>query len=130
MPAELYYKPGFGRRIRKITAAAAASLIKINNALFTSIGVAPVPDAPTVLTAPVISGGPAVGATLTVTPGTYSESPTITRQWFANSAPLADQNGLTLDTTGMNPGDVIECQETATNAGGSVQSTSNQIVLT
>lgn len=127
MPAELYWKPGFGRRIRRITAAAAASLIKINNAFFTSIGIV---EPPTVTTAPVITGGPAVGETLTVTPGTYTGSPTITRQWFEGALPIAAATGLTLDTTGIEGGQSITCVETATNDGGSVESTSNAIVLT
>lgn len=127
MPAELYTKLPFGRRLRKIALSATAGLIKINSAFFSSVGVV---FPPTVTTAPVISGSSVVGSVLTVTPGVYTNSPTVTRQWRANGTAIPGATSLTFNTTGRAVGESITCHETATNAGGNVSSTSNAIVLT
>jgi len=132
MPFEIYLKPGFGRRIRKITAAAAAGLKHLYTNLYTSVGMATTPK-PTVTTAPVVAGAggaDAVGTTFTVTPGVYTGTPAITRQWQNNGADIPGETGTTYDSTGDSAGDVVTCVETATNAGGSITSTSNGITLT
>jgi hypothetical protein len=131
-------KPGFGRRVQRITAAAAEAEVAagtakriVRGALYTRIGV--VPPKPVVTTAPVIAGagGATIPGTLfTVTPGVYTGSPTVTRQWKKGAADIAGATGLTLDTTALVASDSITCVETATNAGGSVTSASNAIVIT
>lgn len=130
MSALLYQKPGFGNRISYISSADAVSAgyEKIGPSLYQAPDLA----APTVDTAPVISGSTTVGSTLTVTPGVYNgyPVPTITRQWQNNSVDIGGETGLTLDTTGLTASDSITCVETATNSEGSVNSTSNAIVLT
>lgn len=133
------YETRWGRRIRKISQQAAASLKKLGSGLYTSIPALgyvappPPPAAPTVTTQPVLAGAggaTAVGTLLTVTPGVYTGSPTVTRIWKKGATTIAGQTGLTLDTTSLAQGDSITCVETATNAGGSVTGTSNAIALT
>lgn len=133
------YSTQWGRRLRKISQQAAASLKKLGPGLYTSIPALgyvappPTPAAPTVTTQPVLAGAggaTSVGTLLTVTPGVYTGSPTITRVWKKGTDTIAGQTGLTLDTTSLAQGDSITCVETATNAGGNVTGTSNAIVLT
>lgn len=81
---------------------------------------------------PVISGGPAVGATLTASAGTWTgdPTPTITRQWLRNGVPVPGATGSTLSTAGYADEDVITLIETATNAVGTGSAGSNAIGLT
>ena len=81
---------------------------------------------------PVISGGPAVGATLTASAGTWTgdPTPTITRQWLRNGVPISGATGSTLSTAGYADGDVITLIETATNVVGAGSAGSNAIGLT
>ena len=81
---------------------------------------------------PVISGGPAVGATLTASAGTWTgdPTPTITRQWLRNGVPVPGATGSTLSTAGYADEDVITLIETATNAVGTASASSNAIGLT
>jgi hypothetical protein len=138
MAGILVMKSGFGRRVQRITAAAAEAEVAagtakrlVRGALYTRIGIA-VPK-PTVTTAPVVTGAGSAttpGTLFSVTPGVYAGSPTVTRQWKKGAADIPGATGLTLDTTGMVAGDSITCVETAINAGGSVISTSNAVVIT
>jgi hypothetical protein len=140
MAGILVMKPGFGRRVQRISAAAAEAEVAagtakriVRGALYTRIGVVPPVPKPTVTTAPVIvgAGGATTPGTLfTVTPGVYTGSPTVTRQWKNGAADIAGATGLTLDTTALAADASITCVETATNAGGSVTSSSNAIVIT
>lgn len=79
-----------------------------------AIGVAAPVPVNTVL--PTISGSTTVGSTLTTTPGTWTNSPTLTRQWLRNSTPISGATGLTYVTTSDDVGQSITVAETATNA--------------
>lgn len=124
MPVELFYKPNFGRRLRKISNAAASALEKIAGPLYTSI--AP----PELNTSPTIAGTTTVGSTLTVTPGTYDFSPTLTYQWYVDDVAAGGETGLTFDTTGLEADDEVHCKETAINMQGTLVTDSNTITLT
>jgi hypothetical protein len=92
--------------------------VGISPALGSISGVA----APTILTANVVSG--VVGGTLTNTAGTYTGSPTITRQWQKKIGSayidIAGQTGTTLASSYATHGNNIRCLETATNAVSTV----------
>lgn len=94
---------------------------------FKAVAIVPVNTAP-----PVISGGPAVGATLTASAGTWTgdPTPTVTRQWYRNGGVISGATGSTLSTVGYADGDVITLTETATNAVGTASAGSNAIGLT
>lgn len=126
MPSEIYYKPGFGRRLRKISNAAAALLDKIKSGFYSSLAFEP----PTNSVAPVITGSTTIGSTLSLTPGTYTGSPTLTYQWYVNDAEAVGETTTSFDTTGLNDSDVVKAVETATNPGGFVMVSSNEITVT
>jgi len=80
--------------------------------------------------APVISGGTAVGSTLTSTTGTWSNSPTsYGYQWRANAvAIVANATANTFVLTSTQVGATITCNVTAINAAGnSTPATSNSL---
>lgn len=88
------------------------------------------PPGPVLVTAPSISGYPAVGQTLTVDPGTWT-SGTITFQWqqdnngngvFVN---IFGENATTLLLNASNDCNYIRCIVTATNVNGSTSATTN-----
>lgn len=79
--------------------------------------------------APAITGTATVGETLTVTNGTWSGSPTYTRQWKRDGANISGATGLTYVLVAADSGKTITCVVTATNAGGAVTATSNAVVI-
>ena len=86
----------------------------------------PAPAAlPPVLTShPEATGGGGapvgVGETLTCTSGGWEGSPTFAYRWLRNGAPIAGGESDEYEVTAADEGTAIECQVTATNAGGSV----------
>ena len=87
-----------------------------------------VPDAPVNTTAPVISGTPQVGQTLTSTPGQWSNDPTVfENHWWRGTGQIegATAGGYTL--TAADLGANIRCEVTASNAGGSTAAFSNSL---
>lgn len=123
MPVEVYLKPGFGRRVRHISAAEASGLHQIDGELYTSIGV------PSNVTPPSIAGDSTVGSTLTLTPGTYDDANSIDREWYVNDS-ASGETGLTLDTSALSEGDTVKVTETATGDQGFITQDSNEVVLT
>lgn len=87
--------------------------------LFPIFGAKPVN---TVLT--TISGTAKVGSTLTATPGTWQNSPSLTRQWKLAGVAISGATGLTYVPVSGDIGSTITVSETATNDGGIVTVTS------
>ena len=85
--------------------------------------------APTVDVNPVIAGTPGIGNVYTATTGTYSgnPTPTVTGQWLRDGVAIVGETGLTYTQTADDIGPAITYRETATNAVGSVQATSNAL---
>lgn len=78
--------------------------------------------------APVISGSPTVGANVTVTTGTWNNSPTsYGYQWLANSTAIANATANVFTITSSELGANLSCNVTATNSAGStgIAATSN-----
>lgn len=91
-------------------------------------GVAPpTGSVPSNLTAPVVSGYPYVGQTLTVTPGTWTGTPTsYSYQWYYDNSEIAGATSTTLAVASGQLGASITVRETAYNsAGASVARSSN-----
>jgi hypothetical protein len=91
----------------------------------TSAGVGPVTSgAPVNTVAPAISGTAQVGATLTATPGTWTNSPTsYAYQWKSGGANVGSNSSTYVPVTG-DIGNTITVTVTATNAQGSTPATS------
>jgi hypothetical protein len=85
---------------------------------------APLTLPPTNTAPPTVSGTPTVGQTLTATNGTWTGSPTFTRQWLANDVPIAGATNTTLSLAAGHEGATIKVRITGTNAGGVVEATS------
>lgn len=73
---------------------------------------------------PAITGTPTQGQTLTVSNGTWTNSPTYARQWKRAGEPITGATATTYNLVADDAGSVITCTVTATNAGVSTQATS------
>jgi hypothetical protein len=88
----------------------------------------PVPIPPVNTVAPVASGTARVGNTLSVTNGTWTNSPTsYTYQWYSGANPISGAASSTYLLVSGDVGANINCTVTATNSDGFNVSTSNTI---
>lgn len=76
-----------------------------------------------------ISGTPAVGQTLTCTPGSFSgaPAPAVAIAWLRDGQAIAAQSGTTYGVVAGDAGHALACRATATNTGGSASSTSQSL---
>jgi hypothetical protein len=83
--------------------------------------------APIIINNPSIGGQVVVGATLSVTPGTYNGNApmTVTRNWQRNGANIAGATGTTYVVQTDDLGTSITCLETISNPLGTVTASSN-----
>lgn len=77
-----------------------------------------------------IAGTPAVGETLTCNPTAWLGSPNFSYAWLRAGAPIAGATGATYAPVGADRGAAVQCQLTATNAGGAVLAVSPLVVIT
>lgn len=93
--------------------------------------VAQLQQAPSVQSAPTITGNTSVGSILTRTAGTATGIPTPTRAtvWLRNGTILDGQTANSLDTTGFAADDVITTRDIWTNTGGTATGTSEAVTL-
>ena len=75
------------------------------------------------------SGTVAVETKLTCTPGEWTGSPTFAYQWSRNGAPISGATHAEYETTGEDEEASVQCEITATNAGGSVLATNRYYTL-
>jgi hypothetical protein len=80
----------------------------------------PTNTAPVNTAAPTVAGTPAVGNTLTATPGTWTgtPTPTLAYQWERNSSDIPGATGLTYVLVTADVGNNIRVRETGTNVAG------------
>lgn len=89
----------------------------------------PIPP-PTNNTPPVVqfvSGGPTVGNTAITNAGSWTGSPTYTRQWTRSGAAIPGAIATSYVLHADDLGSFIACIVTATNQGGSTNATSNAV---
>ena len=79
--------------------------------------------------APTVSGTPAVGETLTCTPGTWKNTPTFTYRWLANGTPIAGATASTYVPTAAERGTALQCELTGTNASGAALTYSEPVLV-
>lgn len=96
----------------------------------TATSAAPAQQAPTVTSAPSISGS-TLGSILTRTVGAATGIPAPTRAtvWMRNGTPIPSQTGNTLDTTGFAACDEITTRDVWTNSQGTATGTSEAVAL-
>ena len=66
---------------------------------------------------PIISGSPSKDSVLTVTPGAFNGSPTVTQQWLRDGQPIEGETGLTHVVTQDDLGHVLAVRSTASATG-------------
>jgi NHL repeat-containing protein len=79
----------------------------------------PVTTPPALTTVGTVTGTAEVGKILTCSNGTWAGSPTFTRQWLRNGTPIGGATATTYTLVAADRQTSIQCQVTATNAGGS-----------
>lgn len=78
--------------------------------------------------APVVTGTPREGETLTTSDGTWSNSPTAyAYQWYRNGTEIPGETANTYDLVFADVGTLITAIVTASNSGGSAAQTSNAV---
>lgn len=85
------------------------------------------PSAPVNTVAPVASGTATVGQTLSVSNGTWTGSPTYTRQWRRNGTPIGGATASTYVLVLADAGALVSCLITGTNVSGSASAASNSL---
>jgi NHL repeat len=80
---------------------------------------APATVPPSLTTVGTVTGTAEVGKALTCANGTWAGSPTFTRQWLRNGAPIAAATATSYTLVAADRGTSVQCQVKATNAGGS-----------
>lgn len=88
------------------------------------------PLAPANTVAPVASGTTGLGDTLSVTNGTWTNSPlSYAYQWQSNGSNIGGATSSTFDITASEQGTDVRCRVTATNASGSGVAYSNALTI-
>jgi hypothetical protein len=87
--------------------------------------------APANLFLPGLSGTPAVGQTLTCSPGSWSGSPTPTfaYQWQNDGAPIASATNSTYVVGAADQDHTLSCRVTATNSAGQASASSASLAI-
>jgi hypothetical protein len=100
-------------------------------AVTTGIDAAMVRREPASTAAPVISGTPAVGQTLSCADGLWTGIGKLeyTRQWLRDGTPIAGASGSTYAVQAADVGHGLSCEVTAKNEIGSVNATSNVLTV-
>jgi hypothetical protein len=95
------------------------------------INAALVPLAPVNTAAPVASGTPSVGQTLSCAPGSWtgSPAPTFTYSWLRDGVPVPDAVANTYVVQSADEGNGLTCKVTATNKSGSAAAVSNTLTV-
>lgn len=87
-------------------------------------------SAPTFVSLPVVTGGPQLGSTLSVTfEGQGTPNPTSSIVWKRNGSTIGGQTASTLATGSYSDDDTIVAEVTLTNTGGSLMQASNTVTL-
>jgi hypothetical protein len=124
----------FAAQVYPVASATTSGVVKVGSGISVSAdGVISVSGVsagspPSVTVAPVASGTPNLGQTLTVTTGTWSNSPTgYTYQWSRGGTAITGATSTTYTVVSADIGLALTASVTATNAYGFVAATSNAL---
>jgi Carboxypeptidase regulatory-like domain len=111
--------------------ASANPLPVVQKATAPGINAALMPKIPINTLAPVASGTPEVGQTLSCTSGSWTGTPTPTFafSWLRDGVPIASANASTYVVQSADDGNGLTCKVTATNKTGSVAAVSNTLTV-
>lgn len=95
------------------------------------IGAALMPKAPIDTAAPVVSGTPAVGETLSCTDGSWTgtPAPTFAYSWLRDGVAISGATASTYVVQTADVGNGLTCKVTATNKSGSAAAVSNTLIV-
>lgn len=111
---------------------ASANLVAVvQGSVASGINAALVPKAPVNTAAPVASGTPAAGQTLSCATGSWTGSPTpaFTYTWLRDGVAIAGATASTYVVQGADVGNGLTCKVTGTNKSGSAAAVSNTLIV-
>lgn len=82
------------------------------------VSIPPAPSVTTPVSIPLTA--PIVGTPFAAIPGTYTGSPTVTYQWFADGQPIAGATSVSFTPLPAHEGKTLRVVETPANASGSI----------
>jgi hypothetical protein len=111
--------------------ASADAVEVVQNSATAAIDAALVPRAPVNVAAPVASGTPAAGQTLSCSTGSWtgSPAPTYSYAWLRDGVAIAGAVGSTYVVQAADVGNGLTCEVTATNKEGSAAAASNTLIV-
>jgi Carboxypeptidase regulatory-like domain len=111
--------------------ASANPVSVIQKATTAGINAALMPKAPINTVAPVVSGTPAVGQTLSCSNGSWTgtPAPTFTRTWLRDGVAITGATASTYVVQAADQGNGLTCKVTATNKSGSVAALSMTLIV-
>jgi Carboxypeptidase regulatory-like domain len=88
------------------------------------------PVAPSIATAPALTGAPSVGSTLSCSPGSWAHEPLfLVYQWLRDGAAIAGQSGSTYVVQSADEGHSLSCTVQVGNGAGLASATSNALAV-
>ena len=128
----LWINSRLGRTYTNINEAMQAFAASEGAYNWSSLGILDVPVGPVNNVAPVVSGTPNVGQTLSCTTGTWSGVGTITYayQWQRDGVNIGSATASTYLLVGADAGTTVRCVVTATDNDGSNSANSNGLAVT
>ena len=113
------------------TFASANLVTVVASDAFAGINAALVPDAPVNTVAPVASGTPAVGQTLSCSSGTWTgrPAPKYAYAWLRDGVPIAGATASTYTVQDADEGNGLTCRVSATNKSASAVAISNTLIV-
>jgi hypothetical protein len=128
----LWINSRLGRTFTNINEAMQAFAASEGAYNWSSLGILDVPVGPVNTVAPVVSGTPNVGQTLSCTTGTWSGVGTITYayQWQRDGVNIGSATASTYALVGADAGTTVRCRVTATDDNGSNSANSNGLAVT
>jgi hypothetical protein len=92
----------------------------------------PLPVAPVLIGAPMLSGTGRIGSEVTLDPGQWGgqPAPNLAFAWFRNGDPIPDEKGRAYVPSPVDEGAALTCRVTASNAGGSAEAETAPLTVT
>jgi hypothetical protein len=115
----------------QLSFAGANPVSVVQKGITTGINAALMPKIPINTVAPIASGTPAVGQTLSCSSGSWTgtPAPTFTYSWLRDGVPIAGATATTYVVQASDQGNGLTCKVIATNKSGTVPAASNTLIV-